>query len=264
MQNLTINDAPPGDVDPPNPDNLEVTPGAGEDTGADLEAEPQATPTAISEEEFRHLQEQFGQTQQELKETKGYLDEQRAREREAQSQALQQEQMQYQNRLTEIARQAVVGLEPDEANVIAEAVKFAGLGKYVSTQQFKDQMSTWVEQANQHYIEKLAWDLAQQHLGPQTTLAAAIEFRNTLFRSMGTVRSKEAMETLAGSLATLRKEQNRRQRVQSGQERIEGGGTRTTTARSDTELAKLAGEGAPLTRAEIARVNAYFKREFGI
>lgn len=192
-----------------------------------------------------------------LEEVNKVLADYQKREAEAkQQQALQAQQAedarwaQYQQSLMGLAERATIGLAPNEASTIKQALADAAIGARVNSPEFRQQMSDWVETANGHYVTVTVTDLAEKYLGPQTTLKAAKEFRDELLATVPPqARTPETLDLMAQKLAGVRRLQNRRDRVSL--ERNEGPARGGLPATGDKDsLMRLVAEGRATEQQE--------------
>lgn len=220
------------------------------DTGevaGDLDTSLDPTPAAVDPTEISTK----------LEEVNKVLADYQKREAEArQQQAAQQQQAedakwaQYQQGLMGLAERATIGLAPNEASTIKQALADAAVGARVNSPEFRQQMAAWVETANNHYVDVTVTNLAEKYLGPQTTIKAAKEFRDELLATVPPqARTPETLDLMAQKLAGVRRLQNRRDRVSL--ERNEGPARGGLPAAGDKDsLMRLVAEGRATEQQE--------------
>ena len=204
---------PSGSDAPPPMDE----PGAGTAPPAESVA-PLPSPEADA---LATLRAELEATKSDAAESKRVIDEWRKQAQQAtQTQAAQSDQ-EHLDRMVAIARKAAIGMEATEEEVIREAmVEHAPIGRKVMSPEFKAQMREYDTWVHGRHVNALSWELAEKHLGPQTTAARMQEFRKELI----TLGNPAMMESYAARLAGVWKANNARERVASGAERVEGSG----------------------------------------
>lgn len=182
------------------------------------ESTPEATPPPAAgpnwdsddnpyRQKFTEMEQRFTQVDQR------WQAEEQAKQRQQQEQYQQTQQQEIQG-FAEALQYANV--PPDVAQRYGSV--FA-VGLQLQSPQVQEQLKQTWTYAGQRAASDEAWSLAAELLGPQTTIAQVNAFRQQLLQYTDPKLMRQAAEVLASN----RRESNRREAVQSGRERVEGG-----------------------------------------